>query len=488
MISFFAGATTVLAFSPFDLFLIPLLTIAVLFYQWHKASSSQAAWNGYFFGLGLMGFGVFWLHISIAKFGGVILPVAMILAILFAAFIALFYALAAWLSVKFCQRFNCNITVKLLLVFPLFWVASELTRAYLWSGFPWLSIGYSQIDSPLIALAPVLGVFGVSWILVLFASLLLLLVIGERLHRVMVISVLIILGVLLSWLSSVRWVEPVDEKMTVRMIQLNIAQEVKWQPNYLESTIDQYVEQTFEKSADLIIWPETAVPAFSYAVEDSLLAPLLRRLQTEPMELVLGIPIKSEDYGYFNGMLSLGSQREEYHKRHLVPFGEFAPLDFLLRPLIDYFRIPMSDFRQGEADAPILKIGQHKVGVSICYEDVFGNETAQALPQSSYLINISNDAWFGDSLAPHQHLQIARMRAVENGRYLLRATNTGISAIINESGKVKVSSVYGEKSVIEGEFQPMQGETIYSKKADALILLILVGGLLLAGLVGFRRH
>ena len=202
-------------------------------------------------------------------------------------------------------------------------------------------------------------------------------------------------------------------------------------------------------------------------------------------EMVVGMPVRADDYGYFNSIVSLGSVQDRYDKRHLVPFGEYAPLDSILRPLVDYFRIPMSDFRSGESERSLMRVGKYQAGVSICYEDAFGDETAQALPDADFLINVSNDAWFGDSLAPHQHLQIARMRAIETSRYMLRATNTGISAIINPQGKILKQSAQGETAVIEGKIVPHQGMTVYATVKDWLVVLLAVVSLL--GLMLYQR-
>ncbi len=474
--SFFAGAITVLAFAPFDLFFIPYFSLAFLFYQWRDALPGQAAKSGYLFGLGLMGFGVFWLHVSIAKFGGVIFPMAVLLALVFAAVIACYYAAAGWLSAWLVRRFRLAGNIQLLVIFPAIFVLSEILRAYFLGGFPWLAAGYSQLDTPLLGLAPLMGVFAVSWLTAVLAAMLLLLVFASVRQRLAALVVAALLVTLVYLLGQIPWSHPIGDRLTVRIVQGNIPQELKWQPANLKSTIDLYTSLSFSRPADLVVWPETAIPAFAHAVEDTILQPLQERLSVNGSQLVVGIPIRAEDHGYFNSMLALGQQRDQYDKRHLVPFGEFAPLDFLLRPLVDYFRIPMSDFREGEAEKPLLRVGEHQVGVSICYEDAFGDESAQALPEAAYLINVSNDAWFGDSLAPYQHLQIARMRAVETGRYMIRATNTGISALIDPQGKVLEQTGQAETAVIHSEFQPMTGMTLYAWVKDWLITLLMLMG------------
>jgi len=436
--------------------------------------------------MGLLGIGTFWLHVSIDQFGGVPMPVAMLLAIVFAMFMSLFYALAGWVSVSLTQRFSLSRLQGLLIVFPSIWTLSEVARGYFLTGFPWLSLGYSQTGSPLAAFAPVTGVFGVSWLVVLISASLVLLVVGTIREKTVGLMTALLVVAVVSVSGLVSWSQPSAEPLSVRMVQGNIPQKVKWDPAYFDSTIERYSNLSFQEKTDLIIWPETAIPAFYHQVKESVMLPLQHRLERMETEMVVGMPVRADDHGYFNSMVSLGTVHDRYDKRHLVPFGEYAPLDSILRPLVEYFRIPMSDFRSGEAERSLMRVGKYQAGVSICYEDAFGDETAQALPDADFLINVSNDAWFGDSLAPHQHLQIARMRAIETSRYMLRATNTGISAIINPQGKILEQSAQGETAVIDGNIAPHQGTTPYAMVKDWFIVLLVIG-LMLALLLYQRK-
>jgi apolipoprotein N-acyltransferase len=238
--------------------------------------------------------------------------------------------------------------------------------------------------------------------------------------------------------------------------------------------------------ADLVVWPETAIPDFLHRVRDVLIEPMAVRAREEGTEIVLGIPVMETDTGrHFNALLSLGSREDLYAKRHLVPFGEFMPFKAWLGPLVDLFEVPMSDFSPGSSERPLLSVGDRVAGVSICYEDAFPAEVAQALPEAEFLINVSNDAWFGDSLAPHQHLEMARMRALENGRYLLRATNTGISAIIDRRGQVLGVIPAFVRGDVAAEVRPYSGATPYAKLGNAPAIG-LAAGMVLVG-VGFVR-
>lgn len=477
LLAFAAGGLCVLAFSPFDLFWLPPLCLALLFWQWQQVTPRQAAWRGYFFALGLLGIGTFWLHISIDQFGGVPRPVAIMLAILFAMFMSLFYALKGWLASRIADYTRAGPVISLLLVFPSVWVLAEMGRGYFLTGFPWLVIGYSQTDTVLGALAPLTGVYGISAAVAVLAGAILLLLTGPA--KRLAIAIIVVIFAFTGLLSRVDWTDAQERQIEARLVQGNIPQHMKWQPEVFDLTLKTYQRLSLQQPADLVIWPETAVPAFYQRVEDILIAPLQQRFMSLGSTLVTGIPVYAGDWGYYNSMLSLGESLHFYHKRHLVPFGEYAPFGALLRPLVDYFRIPLSDFRRGDAERPLLAVDDHFAGVSICYEDAFGNESIQALPDAAYLINVSNDAWFGDSLAPHQHLQIARMRAMESRRYMLRATNTGISAFIDHHGRLLQQTNWGETAVLHGWVPLRSGMTPYAYVSDWLMLFLTVGTLLM---------
>ena len=467
--SFALGAFLVLAFAPFSLGLLACVDLAVLFYLLRQAQSSRvAALLGYAFGLGLLGFGVFWLRISINQFGGIQPSLGLAITLLFILMVALFFAFMAWLAYRIGQ--DRSDVFFMLVAAPLAWLSAELLRAYLFTGFPWLSVGYSQIDLPLAGFAPLLGVFGIGVLVAISAGLILL---WRQRWALPVLLVLWGVGYGLSWL---HWTRPLGERLPVALVQGNIAQMDKWRPSMFDPTLELYqrLSDTAEK-ARLLIWPETAIPAFDDRIEDSVLEPLQQKMQAQGRDLLTGIVSRHPDGQYYNAMLGLGvSGRHAYYKRHLVPFGEYLPLAMLLDPVLDFLDIPMSDFSPGNGDPRPMKLAGHWVGVDICYEDVFGNEVAATLPKAGFLINASNDAWFGDSLAPHQHLQIARMRALETGRYLLRATNTGVSAVISADGSVQQQAPQFERAVLSASIQPMQGMTPYAYWRDVPLVLLAV--------------
>lgn len=470
LIAFVSGAMTVASFAPFSLYLLALSGPALLFLLWLYASPRQAFFLGWAYGSGLLGFGVFWMHISIDKFGNVGTLLAIFITLLFVVSVALLYGLVGWCAGYMAKRYGP--VLALVLFFPLIWVVGEWLRGWLFTGFPWLVLGYSQINSPLAGYAPLAGVYGVSWMLLLSAAFLLLLFKGKGyLRAIALAAVLLIWGVAIP-LKDVQWTQPAGEPIKVSMIQANIEQEAKWKPENRRATLKLYTDLTRANwESDLIIWPETAVPAFAHLIEESLLQPLSTEAVEQGSELLIGIPVWNPESGqFYNAMISLGAIRDSYYKRHLVPFGEFMPLKFLLRPLIDWLQIPMSDFTPGEKERPLLQVAGYSAGISICYEDVFGEEVIQAMPQAAFLINASNDAWFGDSLAPPQHLEIARMRSLETGRYMLRSTNTGISALIGPQGELLAQSPAFEQHVLSGEIIPMSGSTPYAVVGNWLVV------------------
>ncbi|WP_245621704.1 apolipoprotein N-acyltransferase [Sedimenticola selenatireducens] len=479
--AFAAGALSVLAFAPFSLYPLALAGPLLLLWLWRDATPRFGFQSGWAYGLGLLGFGVFWLHISIDQFGNMGTAAAMAITLLFVLAIALYYGLVGWLTARLWQAGMGGWWLFGLV--PSLWVLGEWLRGWILTGFPWLLLGYSQIDSPLAGYAALFGVYGVSWLLLLSAVLLFRLLSPAVTGRLWLAC-----GLALLWgggllLSLVTWTEPAGPPLKVSMIQGNIAQEAKWRRDSLRPTLDLYTGLTRENwQSNLIIWPETAVPAFAHQVEELLLRPLTEEALANQSALLIGIPMWDVESGaYYNSMISLGQERGSYAKRHLVPFGEFMPLKAWLRPLIDWLQIPMSDFTAGDSTRPLLRVAGYWAGISICYEDAFGEEVIEALPQAAFLVNASNDAWFGDSLAPSQHLEIARMRALESGRYLLRSTNTGISALIDPKGKVRDFSPAFQRHVLSGEIIPMQGATPYVRIGNWGVVLfscLVVGGAL----------
>ncbi len=476
LIALGAGASSVLAFAPFSLFPFALLGPALLFLLWLDSDPRRAFREGWLYGVGLFGVGVLWMHISIDQFGGIgtFFPIA--LTLLFTIVMALYYGLVGWLAQRLGSRSGG--VRRLLLVFVPLWLLVEWLRGWFLTGFPWLALGYSQIDTPLRGYAPLLGVYGVS-LAVLFSAALALLLANRR-NRLFAVTALILLWAGGWGLAQRHWTESAGAPLRVSLIQGNIPQAQKWRQEQLAPTIELYVRLTRANwRSDLIIWPETAVPALLHQVDGLLLQPLGREARAYGSQVLLGIPVWEKQGGrFYNAMVTLGAGEGAYYKRHLVPFGEFMPLSELLQPLVKWLAIPMSDFSAGEDARPLLRLAGYPAGLSICYEDAFGEEVMQALPEAAFLVNASNDAWFGDSIALPQHLEIARMRALETGRYLLRVTNTGITALIGPGGELRAVAQPFRQEVLTGEILPLTGLTPYAvvgNWAVVLSALVLLG-------------
>jgi len=448
----------VLGFAPFLLFPIAVLSLALFCGLLVGSRPQEAFLIGWGFGIGLMGFGISWIHISLDQYGNMAPWLAYLMTGLLVVTMALYYGLAGALTARLGRDARAS---SPLLAFPAAWVLTEWLRGWLFTGFPWLAIGYTQIDAPLAGFAPLVGVYGISLLSALSAGLLWCLM-----RRRGWVGYAAAVGFGLIWLvgallRGLEWTEPDGEEFRATLVQANIPQSLKWDPEARNANLRVYLTLTRKHwGSDLILWPETAVPDFLHEVRDTFIRRLAEETRARDTELVLGIPILDLDTrAYFNGLLSIGTLEDTYRKRHLVPFGEFIPFKAWLGPLGRAFEVPMSDFSAGHAPRPLLRVGERLAGVSICYEDVFPAEVSQALPEAAYLINVSNDAWFGDSMAPHQHLEMARMRALENERWLVRATNTGVSAILDHRGGIVGTVPLLVRGTFSAAVQPRRGAT-----------------------------
>ena len=499
LLALLAGSASVLGFAPFSWFPLPVLATALLYGVLARgtphprppslqgpASARASFLRGYAFGLGLLGFGVFWIRISLNEFGNMAPWLANLLMVLFIAAMALYYGMLGWLVGRLDRG---RPAVGALLLFPGLYVLAEWIRGWLFTGFPWLNLGYTQIDSPLAGYGPIVGVYGVTLLVALSGGLVWGMVYFGWRGRAAALG-----GFLSIWLGGlalerVQWTWPAGEPFRTSVIQANIPQAIKWAPEARLGIMETYVDLTLTQlDSELIVWPETAIPEFLHQVQAPLIDPLAERARAEGAEIVIGIPVMDIDSGhYYNGLVSLGTRDDRYLKRHLVPFGEFMPFQSWLVPLARAFDVPMSDFSAGDAQRPLLHVGPYLAGASICYEDVFPAEVIQALPEARYLINVSNDAWFGDSLAPHQHLEMARMRSLETGRDMVRATNTGISAIIDHRGQIRGQIPSFRRDVLRGQVVPRAGATPFVRIGNWPAISLSLGLVLAAVLLPRRR-
>ncbi|HEX9181271.1 MAG TPA: apolipoprotein N-acyltransferase, partial [Burkholderiales bacterium] len=444
-----------------------------------KCRWRRAALAGFAFGLGLFGAGASWIYVSLHDFGAMPAPLAGIATFLFCALLALFPAAVGWLQ----ARFPLAPFPRFTLMVPALWALSDWTRSWFLTGFPWLATGYSQVPaSPLAGFAPLLGVFGVSLAAALSAGLLLLAAdrtlpcpvgCGAAPRAWPAIGLLGVLWFAGFALKQVPWTEPAGGPLKVSLLQGNITQDLKWRPEKALATLDTYLRLAREAEGRLVILPETALPLFRHEVPPEYLDALARRVAAAGGDLLAGMPELAGPREYYNSMMSFGASPSQiYRKHHLVPFGEFVPLRPLFGWVMDWLRIPLGDFSRGAAvQAPMAVAGQ-KVAVNICYEDVFGEEIIRQLPEATLLANVSNDAWFGRSLGPQQHLQIAQARALETGRYHMRATNTGVTAVIDPRGRVLARAPEFTTTRLEAEVTGYTGATPYVRWGNWAVVLM----------------
>ncbi len=461
------GALTVLGFAPFHLFPLPFLSLGLLFLLWRRAESPRrAAWLGFLWGLGFFLVGVSWVYISMHDFGGMPAVVAALATLLFCAYLALYPALAGWLF----ARLKSGSPWRDALFIAGAWTLAEWLRGILLTGFPWLALGYSQSPpSPLAGFAAVLGVYGVGFIAALLAALISWL---RHWRQALVIIAFLLCGQILH---SIAWTVPVGAPLTVSLLQGNIPQSIKWEPELLPQSLGTYARLAREHPAQLMVLPETALPMFFDQVPPDYLSAI-----TAKGPALIGVAMRtSENGGYTNAAVAVtapGEQRQVYAKSHLVPFGEFVPPGFSW--FLDLMNIPMSDFSAGSADQAPLAIAGQTLAPNICYEDLFGEEIIRALPAATLLVNLSNTAWFGHSLAQPQHLQIAQMRALETGRFMLRATNTGMTAAVRPDGVVAAVLPAFSSDALMVKVQGYAGLTPYARWGNALVVLIALVALL----------
>jgi apolipoprotein N-acyltransferase len=484
------GSATVLGFAPFYLWPVPLLTLAALAWLIERAGGAwRAAGLGYAFGFGFFITGVSWVFVSMHQYGGMSMPLAAFATSFFCAYLALFPAAAAWLTAR-AARAHVGQGWRLALVFPAAWTLAEWVRGWMFTGFPWLAIGYSQSPGgPLSGYAPIVGAHGVGLLAALSAGLL---AWWHPWHRAgaggikralthpALVSLVVVWAAALG-LKPVAWTVAVGEPVSVSLAQGNIKQDMKWRAEALRETLDTYLELTRSSSARLILLPETAVPLFDVNVPAGYLDLLAAHAQANGGDILLGIPelVDGTPARYYNSVISLGTNpRQSYRKHHLVPFGDYFPQWTFITWVMNAMDIPMSSFSRGDADQKPIEAAGQRIAVNICYEDVFGEEIIRQLPAATILANFTNDAWWGDSAASEQHLQMAQMRSQETGRYMLRATNTGVTAIIDERGRVLESAPEFVTTVVNGQAQGFSGSTPYARwgnwPALALLAVMLV--------------
>lgn len=476
LISLFSGIVGVFAFSPFDYWGLAYVSLFGLIYVAKTPQKSTALWGAFFWAMGFFCFGVSWLNVSIHQFGGASLEVSYALVGLLSAYLALYPLLFVYLV----RRFQVQSPV----IFAVIWTFTEFLRGWVFTGFPWLQFGYTQIDSPFAGIAPIFGATGLSFFAMWASAVIfngVFALFKAKNIKLAVINILLLGGVggASYFTERLNFVAPVAEKsLNITLIQGNIEQNLKWDPDYFYATLDIYQRLIAENlgKTDLIILPESALPTLENAIVP-FFESLDQAAKNSNTEIMIGTVFQEPQSGkLLNSIVTVGNPefpyalntQNRYAKHHLVPFGEYVPLENLLRPLNSVFNLPMSAFQSGEAIQLALFAKQRAFSPAICYEIIFGEQVRANLKKDTdFLLTVSNDAWFGDSIGPWQHLQMARMRALELGKPLIRATNTGISVFIDAKGNITAQAPQFVETTLTQSVAPTKGYTPYSVMGNA---------------------
>lgn len=458
LLAFVTGALLPLAFAPFHLIFLALICPMILAALCQQHTARETFWLALAFGLGLFGIGTSWVFVSIHQFSDTPLIIALLITALFVAALALVFTLPFFLYRRFFSQTSYK---TLVLGFPLAWVVGEWLRSVVFTGFPWLFIGYTQVHTPLAGFAPIAGIYAISALVIFSSALLLSVVLYPALRRLSLISVVSVWGIGFAF-TFITWTQPKTTDIQVSLLQGNIPQDLKWDPHTAFDIIERYTQMTLAANQSrLIVWPEASFPLAlprSQPILDTLADTALAKKQS----VIIGIPMAANADGsrYYNAAIAIGDAAHgTYSKRHLVPFGEFMPFESLLRGMVGFFNLPMSYTVPGPEMPEVLHTNIGNIGVVICYEIAYSGLVLSAAQNADILLTISNDTWFGGSIGPDQHLQIAQMRALETGRYVMRATNNGITAIIDHKGNILTRLPQDEVATLTATVTTRDGKT-----------------------------
>ena len=468
LVALLAGAATAFAFAPYGLFFLGLLGPAVLFLLWDYAAPRDAARTGFFFGAALFGAGTWWIYVAVHDFGGAPAWLAILLLAGLLAIKGAYYALCGYILVRIAPDPS---PARSLLLIPAGWTLMEWLRGWLFTGFPWLQLGYSQSDTPLAALTTLGGIHLVTFATAATAGALVLLL-HQRSGRLGALALVVLLWGSGWLLTGHEWTKPAGEPLPIALVQGAIPQDEKWLAANREATLEKYRDLNREAlGARIIVWPESAIPLLARDAE-AYLDGIRAESAAAGSDVLLGLLDFDPDSGVVrNGLYAMSASGDGwYYKRRLVPFGEFFPVPPSVRQWMRLQNLPYYDMTPGAEEQPPLAAGGQKLAATICYEDAYGAEQLAVLPRSTLLVNATNNAWFGDSSAPHQQLQMARFRALEAGRWLMRATSNGITAVIGPDGEVTARIPQFEAGILKAEVTPRTGLTPYARTGNWPIL------------------
>ncbi|MFB2679870.1 apolipoprotein N-acyltransferase [Shewanella mangrovisoli] len=497
VLAFILGASTALSFAPYSLWIIYPIAMALALWLSSSLAPKASFFHWLSFGFGCFAVGISWVHVSMDTFGGLPLAASVGLMALLALYLALYPALTG-LGLAWLTRTNTPSLWRNLLLFPALWVLTEWARGWVMTGFPWIWAGYSQTQGPLKELASIIGALGLSFLIAMLAGALAL-CFSKRYKSLLILLPIIAVA---AWVTpKLTQIKPTGESVKVALVQGNIPQSMKWEPEALWPTLLKYMDLSREHfDADIIVWPEAAIPAPESMVQD-FLDNANKVANLNHTSIITGIISRQHDE-FYNSLIVLGNHNQkqqdtpdyesdgsnQFKKHHLLPIGEFVPFEALLRPIAPFFNLPMSSFAQGDYQQPNLSAVGHKIAPAICYEIAFPEQLRDSVNLGTdLLLTVSNDAWFGTSNGPLQHMEIAQMRAIELGRPLVRATNNGVTAVVDENGNITAALPQFETGVLSATIPLVTGQTWFAKIGQTPLLL-LCAALLLLGFIRRKKQ
>ncbi|KTC78276.1 apolipoprotein N-acyltransferase [Legionella brunensis] len=466
--AFLFGLILPLSFAPFHIPGAAILSIAFFYAQLIDEKNPHPILNGLFFGLGYFGLGISWVYVSIHEYGHLNSLVSALITLFFLLYLSLFPALMAGI----CKRLlHPRLPIYSCLLFSALWVLCEYSRSTLFSGFPWLLLGFGQFDAPSKHLLPIIGVFGVGFLTCFAASLLTTFTQFKGKRRFLALTIFVFLLLSPMLLKHINWSKPKAESLSVGVIQANLSMRDKWDESLFWQLLQRYKDET-EKllGTQLIVMPESAIPLPPSYVEDFLLE-MHEKAQQSGSAILLGIPKPTmiDENSYFNALISLGSASGSYLKQHLVPFGEYIPE--ALQTVSAWLAIPDANLMPGKKNQTLVKVQKHPIATLICYELAYGDLLRRQLPKAELIVSISDDGWFGHSLAMYQQLQMAQVRSLETSRYQVVANNDGLSSVINPQGELVASLPAFSTGVLKTTLVPTSGITPWVALGDMPILV-----------------
>ena len=440
------GVLLPLSLAPFHQPLLAFLSAAFLLLAWNDCPPKMAAIRGFLFGIGAFTTGVHWVYIAIHRYGNAPLFFAVLLTALFILVLSIYPMVQGYFLNRF---FSKPSALKFLVFFPLSWVIFDLLRSWVFTGFPWLYLGYSQMDTILKFLSPYGTVYLLTFITAFIGATLISPLFLKRWQWISAFVMSCMIFLTAYYLSYENWNSHTKTPIKVSIIQGNIPQEDKWDSELILQTTQKYRQLTDTLwNSDLIIWPEAAIPVFQTNAEEYI-QEIDQTAKEKNTNVIFGIPI-AEDGIYYNALMLVGESKGTYKKRHLVPFGEYTPFEPLSTWVMDKLTIPMSNFKPGPKHQKLLDVDGVKIAAFICYEIIYPFLVRNSLPEANLLLVLSDDSWFGESIAKYQHLQMAQMRAIENNRFVIFSTNTGVTAIINPKGEIQQKLPEDQVGVLTG--------------------------------------